>query len=212
MARWKHITSRAFLRTARETTLVGLLMDISYSAWTLRVFPVKPTARQLGLPPNAVVLMCWAPDETRFLSPEGKPIKPHDLELGMRLILRGELTVSDSEASIDSPEVRLVSWKLYLPPARLKGQLVEVDEDTGGCEGKLKSANRVVRVKLRRKVRLIGTPRWQRSFQQHRLLGLKLGMELEVRGYWCPWAGPLDAQGRTIPDLVFVEQIRILKE
>lgn len=134
-----------------------------------------------------------------------------ELELGMRVILRGELTVSDSEASIDSPEVRLVSWKLYLPPAQLKGQLVEVDEDTGGWQGKLKSADRIVRVKLRRKVRLIGDPRWQRSFQQQHLLGLKLGMELEVRGYWCPWAGPLDAQGRTKPDLIFVEQIRIVK-
>jgi hypothetical protein len=70
---------------------------------------------------------------------------------------------------------------------------------------------------LRRQVQLHGDEPWRRDFERKRLDGLKLGMELEIRGYWFSWSTATAPQGATKGDQagaqeVLVEAIRIVKD
>lgn len=222
--------------TPRRVTLVAMLVDFSPSSMVMRFVPVKPSADQLGLKEHQFIVLClpieWKtlqfepnspyPDSPHFISPEGKRISPYDLEPGMRVKLRVQAVEAGSirteEVMIEADTVRLVSWKLYFPPARLRGQLIEVDSNSGGDRGRLQVGDRIISMQLRRKVQLHGDKQVQRDFRHRRLLGLRLGMELEVRGYWFSWASAAPQQKaaqngspKAEPDTVLVEAIQILK-
>jgi len=224
----------------KQVTLTAMLVDFSHSSMMMRFVPVKPSAAQLGLKEYQFIMLClpieWKelqfdpkspyPDSPRFVSPEGKRISPYDLEPGMRVKLKGKLwvqtvkagSIRTEEVMIETDTVRLVSWKLYFPPARLRGKLIEV---SGENRGKLQMGDRIVTIQLRRQVRLRGDTKWQRDFERHRLHGLKLGMELEIKGYWYSWAATPTQQGGTRgtqagaasdTEEVLVEMIRIVKD
>jgi hypothetical protein len=217
----------------KQVTLVAMLVDFSHSSMLMRFVPVKPSAPQLGLKEHQCIVLPlpieWKalqfepnspyPDSPRFISPEGKRLSPYDLEPGMRVKLKGALWVraADEDAEIQTNTIHLVSWKLYLPPARLRGQLIEVESNSCGNVGKLQVGERIVTIRLRRQVQLHGDEPWRRDFERKRLDGLKLGMELEIRGYWFSWSTATAPQGATKGDQagaqeVLVEAIRIVKD
>ena len=236
----QHPTVPRPLVIRKQVTLTAMLVDFSHSSMMMRFVPVKPSAAQLGLKEHQFIMLClpieWKelqfdpkspyPDSPRFVSPEGKRISPYDLEPGMRVRLKGKLwvqtvkagSIRTEEVMIEANTVRLVSWKLYFPPARLRGKLIEV---SGENRGKLQMGDRIVTIQLRRQVRLRGDTKWQRDFERHRLHGLKLGMELEIKGYWYSWAGTTTQQGWTRgtqagaasdTEEVLVEAIRIVRD
>jgi hypothetical protein len=229
----------------KQVTLTAMLVDFSPSSMVMRLVPVKPSADQLGLKEHQCIALClpieWKelqfepnspqPDSPRFVSPEGKRISPYDLEPGMRVKLKGKLWVQTVEAGsirteevmIETDTVHLVSWKLYFPRARLRGQLIEVDGNSCGNRGKLQAGDRIVSIRLRRQVQLRGDEKWRGDFERHRLHGLRLGMELEIRGYWFSWTGATYQQGAaksmqgeaaldSVVEEVLVEEIRIVKD
>jgi hypothetical protein len=215
----------------KQVTLIAMLVDFSPSSLVMHFVPIKPSAYQLGLKEHQLVVLPlpieWKalqlepnspyPDSPRFISPEGKRISPYDLEPGMRMKLKGELWVRAEDAEIQTDTIHLVSWKVYLPPAQLRGQLIEVDSNSCGNVGKLQVGDRVVTIRLRRQVRLRGNEKRRRDFERHRLGGLKLGMELEIRGYWFSWSKAMAQQGVTKgnqagTEEVLVEAIRIVKD
>ncbi len=210
----------------KQVNMTAMLVSFSPSAMVMHLIPVKPSAEQLGLKECRLIDLPIDPDYTRFVSPEGKQISPRDLEPGMCVRLKGELEIEivQGEVPVEEPvihtdTVHLVSWKPCLPPARLQGQLIEVDANRCGNAGKLRVGDKVISIELRRKVQLHGGERWQREFERHRLLGLRLGMELEVKGYWFDWERATLQEGAAknepeqfISDQVLVEEIRIVEE
>jgi hypothetical protein len=223
----------------KQVTLVAMLVDFSHSSMLMHFVPVKPSASQLGLKEHQFIVLPlpieWKalqfesnspyPDSPRFISPEGKRISPYDLEPGMRVKLKGKLrlqpveagSIRTEEVTIEADTVRLLSWKLYLPPARLRGQLIEVESNSCGNVGKLQVGERIVTIRLRRQVQLHGDEPWRQDFERKRLDGLKLGMELEIRGYWFSWSTATAPQEATEGDQVgaqevLVEEIRIVKD
>lgn len=221
----------------QQVNLIATLVDFSTSSMVMRFAPVKPSAAQLGLKEHQLIVLPlpieWKtlqlapnspyPHSPHFVSPEGKRISPYDLEPGMRVRLKGTLWMGAEEAEIQADTVQLVSWKLYSPPARLRGALIEVDRDGGGNRGKLQVGDRTIAIQLCRHVQLLGNKKWQRDFERRRLHGLRLGMELEIRGYWFSRAETTVQQGATndpysgattnpVLEEVLVEEIRIVKD
>ncbi len=210
----------------KKVTLTAMLVDFSPSAMVMHLIPVEPSAERLGLKKHQLIKLPIDSDRTRFVSPEGKQISPRDLEPGMCVRLKGELEIEivNGEAPTEEPvihtdTVRLVSWKPCLPPARLQGQLIEVDANRCGNAGKLQVGDKVISIELRRKVQLRGGEQWRKEFERHRLLGLRVGMELEVKGYWFDWERATLQEGaaknepeKFISDQVLVEEIRIVEE
>lgn len=130
-------------------------------------------------------------ENTKVLAPNGKPIRWRALLPGMRLRVRG---VFIDRESITADEIRLVSWKIYLQRAHLRGQIAQascVDAHLRTARGE------VCLSKWPGGVRVVGVDRQQ--FIQSGFAVFGVGSEVEVRGWYRE------------PCEVLVEWVRLVK-